>query len=317
MSGKRGPRSAEDRVRGLLIMLPWLMRRKSVSIAEMAQQFNMNEDDLIEDIEMASVCGVPPYTPFELTDMYIDEGFIHVGVNKQFDRNLRLSSSEAFGLELLAAAAQELPNFERRRELKSAVRKLRKVLRGGLVDVDVESSPFVSVLTDACRTGERIAVKYWTPARNEVSQRILTARTVFSDRGHWYVSADDSQSGERRTFRIDRIREAVPTGDFVEVVAENATVPNWFADAADKIVVVAEVAPAATWVVETYPCTVLEERADGGFRIQIVANSAHWLGRLLLRAEGNISVVSPESLANLQQQAAAEVLALYANNSGN
>ncbi|MEI8286179.1 MAG: hypothetical protein WCG15_02640, partial [Actinomycetes bacterium] len=69
--------------------------------------------------------------------------------------------------------------------------------------------------------------------------------------------------------------------------------------------------------VETYPCTVLEERADGGFRIQIVANSVHWLGRLLLRAEGNISVVAPESMVHLQQQAAAEVLALYANNSGN
>ena len=70
-------------------------------------------------------------------------------------------------------------------------------------------------------------------------------------------------------------------------------------------------------MVETYPCKVLEERADGSFRIEIVANSAHWLGRLLLRAEGNISVVSPESMVSLLQQAAAEVLSLYANNSGN
>ncbi len=317
MSGKRGPRSAEVRVKGLLTMLPWLMRQQQVSVADMAKQFDMNEADLIEDIEMASMCGIPPYTPFELTDMYIDEGIIYVGANKRFDNNLRLSSSEAFGLGLLAAAASELPNFSRRRELRSALRKLRRVLRADLVDVDVESSPFIAQLSDACHSGERLRIDYWTPARNEVSQRVITARTVFTDRGHWYVSADDDQSGERRTFRIDRIRAAVPTGEVVEVIPESATVPDWFADAADKIVVVADVAAGAAWVVETYPCKVLEERADGSYRIEIVANSAHWLGRLLLRAGGNITVLSPESMVNLQQQAANEVLALYAKSSGN
>ena len=55
MSGKRGPRSAEDRVRGLLVMLPWLMQRKRVAIADMAKQFNIGESDLIEDIELASM----------------------------------------------------------------------------------------------------------------------------------------------------------------------------------------------------------------------------------------------------------------------
>lgn len=317
MSGKRGPRSAEVRVSGLLVMLPWLMRQEKVSIAEMAKQFDMNEADLIEDIEMASMCGIPPYTPFELTDMYIDEGYIYVGVNKRFNQNRKLSSSEAFGLGLLAAAAQELPNFSRRRELRSALRKLKRVMRADLVDVDVESSPFISVLSDACQSGERMNITYWTPSSNQESQRTITARTVFTDRGHWYVSADDDKSGERRTFRIDRVRNVEPTGEFVEVVAEAASVPDWFADASDNIVVVADVAAAATWVVETYPCKVLEERADGSFRIEIVANSAHWLGRLLLRAEGNISVVSPDSMVNLQQQAATEVLSLYANNSGN
>jgi hypothetical protein len=114
-------------------MLPWLMRQEKVSIAEMAKQFDMNEADLIEDIEMASLCGIPPYTPFELTDMYIDEGYIYVGVNKRFNQNLRLSPSEAFGLGLLAAAARELPNFSRRRDLRSALRKLRRVLQADLV----------------------------------------------------------------------------------------------------------------------------------------------------------------------------------------
>lgn len=317
MSGKRGPRSVEDRVKGLLVMLPWLMKRKSVKISDMAAEFDMNEQDLIEDIEMASMCGIPPYTPFELTDMYIDDGYIFVGANKRFDRSLTLTPSEAFGLGLLAAAAQDLPGFERGKDLKSAMKKLRKVLGDGLIDIDVESPAFLGAVTDACRTGERLEVTYWTPSRNEESLRTVVVRTVFSDRGHWYISADDDASGSRRTFRVDRIRNVRQTGSFVEVIPESASVPNWFVDVAEMTTVVLDVSPAAMWIVETYPCSILDERSDGSIRIEIAVSSAHWLGRLLLRAADGVTVVSPPEMVSMQQQVAREVLALYASSSDN
>jgi hypothetical protein len=50
MSGRRGPRSASDRIAGLIKMLPWLMQRESVAVADMARQFDMSEDDLVADI---------------------------------------------------------------------------------------------------------------------------------------------------------------------------------------------------------------------------------------------------------------------------
>lgn len=317
MTGKRGPRSAEDRIRGLLVMLPWLMQRESVLVADMARQFNMSEKDLIEDIELAAMCGTPPYTPLELTDLYIDEGRIIVGPNKYFERRLELSPAEAFGLSLLAAAAEDIPGFTRRRELKSALKKLRKVLGESIVDVDVESPEFLDDVSDAATSGAKLRITYWTPGRNEESTREIVVRSVFTDRGHWYVSADDGLSGERRHFRVDRIRSVAPTGETVSVVPESAAVPEWFADPAGKLVVVAEVAEEAAWIVETYPCTVLEERQDGSFRIEMVANSTHWLGRLLLRAGAGMTVVAPEEMVDLASRTAREVLAVYSRNSDN
>lgn len=311
MSGKRGPRSAEDRVRGLLVMLPWLMRRKRVAIADMAKQFNMSESDLIEDIELASMCGLPPYSPYELTEVYIDEDFILVGPNKHFERRLELTSSEAFGLSLLAAAAEEMPGFSRGKDLKNALKKLRKVLGEGIVDVDVESPLFLNEVTEASKSGERLRMTYWTPARNEESERVVTVRSVFTDRGHWYIAADDDASGDRRHFRVDRIRKIENTGEFVPVAAEAVQVPSWFADAADKLVVTLDVAAEAAWVVESYPCRSLVENADGSFRAEMVVNSEHWLGRLLLRGEGMVKVVEPSALAGLQQSVATQVLANY------
>jgi proteasome accessory factor C len=293
-------------------MLPWLMQRKRVAIADMAKQFNMSESDLIEDIELASMCGLPPYSPYELTEVFIDEDYILVGPNKHFERRLELTSSEAFGLSLLAAAAEEMPGFTRGRDLKNALKKLRKVLGEGIVDVDVESPQFLNEVTEASKSGERLRITYWTPARNEESDRTITVRSVFTDRGHWYISADDDASGDRRHFRVDRIRKVENTGEFVPVAAEPVQVPAWFVDAADKLVVTLDVAAEAAWVVETYPCRSLTENADGSFRAELVVNSEHWLGRLLLRGEGKVTVVEPSNLAGLQQSVAAQVLAKYA-----
>jgi proteasome accessory factor C len=298
-------------------MLPWLMQRKSVSIADMARQFNISEADLIDDLELAAMCGTPPYTPLELTEVYIDEGIIYVGRNKHFERRLELSSSEAFGLSLLAAAAEDIPGFKKRRELTSAVDKLRKILGEGIVDIDTESPAFLQSVTDAAASGERLTITYWTPADNVEKLRTVTVRSVFTDRGHWYITADDDLSGSQRHFRVDRIRQVVPTGEFVPVEPVDNQVPAWFADATDKTKVVLEVSPAAAWAVETYPCTVLDERQDGSFRIEMVVNSEHWLGRLLLRAEGNITVVSPDSAVDMLQRTAVDVLGRYANKSGN
>jgi proteasome accessory factor C len=315
MSAKRGPRSSEVRVSGLLRMLPWLMKQERVSVAKMAKQFSMSESDLIEDIEMASMCGVPPYTPFELTDIYIDDGYIFVGVNKRFERSLELTSSEAFGLNLMAAAAKELPGFTRGKDLKSAVKKLRKVLGDDVVDVDIESPTFLPVVTEAASSGQRVRIMYWTPARNEESERTVTVRTVFVDRGHWYIRADDDASNESRHFRVDRIRSVTLLDEFVAVSDAAAQIPVWFADASGSETVTAEVAASAAWVVETYPCTVREERPDGSFLIDIVSNSEHWLGRLLLRAGGAITVVAPIEMAAVQARTAKAVLARYGANS--
>ena len=314
MSAKRGPRSSEMRVSGLLRMLPWLMKQERVSVTKMAKQFSMSEADLIEDIEMASMCGVPPYTPFELTEIYIDEGFIFVGVNKRFDRSLELTASEAFGLNLMAAAAKELPGFSRGKDLKSAVKKLRKVLGDDVVDVDIESPTFLAVVTEAASSGQRLRISYWTPARNEESERTITVRTVFVDRGHWYVRADDDASNDSRHFRVDRIRSVTPLDEFVTVSETAAQVPVWFADASGSETITDEVAATAAWVVETYPCTVREERPDGTYLIDIVSNSEHWLGRLLLRAGGAITVVAPIEMASVQARTANAVLARYGVN---
>ena len=100
MSGAHSPKSAEGRLSRLLVVLPWLMERGAASVAETAARFAVSENDLVRDLELVAMCGLPPYVD-ELIDLWIDEGTINVGVPRLFLRPLRLTEEEAF--ELLAA----------------------------------------------------------------------------------------------------------------------------------------------------------------------------------------------------------------------
>ena len=124
MSGGRAARSAENRLRRLLVVLPWLMERGAASVAETAQRFDISESDLVRDLELASMCGLPPYVD-ELIDLFIDDdGTIVVGVPRLFLRPLRLTEEEAFELLAAGRAAMQLPGADPDGALNRGLRKL-------------------------------------------------------------------------------------------------------------------------------------------------------------------------------------------------
>ena len=45
---RRGPRSAGERVERLLVMLPWILERGQVRLADMAKQFRLSEKELMD-----------------------------------------------------------------------------------------------------------------------------------------------------------------------------------------------------------------------------------------------------------------------------
>ena len=111
MNARRAHRPAEERLRRLLVLLPWLMERGEVPLAEAAARFDLSEDDLVRDLELVAMCGLPPFVD-ELVDVFVDEGMIFVGVPRLFMRPLRLNAVEAFELLTAGRAAMQLPGAD-------------------------------------------------------------------------------------------------------------------------------------------------------------------------------------------------------------
>ena len=175
------------------------------------------------------------------------------------------------------------------------------------------SNPNLEAVQAVAAAGERLAIAYWNPDRDDITEREIDIVGVFTFRGHWYVSAQDSLRGERRTFRVDRMKSIVPTGVAVPPALPSGSAPKFFDSETEGEKVVLDLAPGASWVPETYHCVDVKERADGSARVTLIARGEHWLGRLLLRAGGDATVVSPAKWKDLGSSTAGAVLARYSS----
>ncbi len=305
---KRGPRSAADRVAKLLVIIPWLVKRKRVKLADVAREFDLTVDELIEDIMLASLCGVPPYSPDSLIDVFVDEDMVVAEVPSIFDRPLRLNTAELFALITMGRAALAVtsePGI-----LASALDKLQPLMpdAAASIAVEVATVAYLEELHRAVERGTTVAIDYFVPSTGSRTTRTIAPRKVFDRLGHWYVSADDDRSGEVREFRIDRIESLRDTGE-VAAPREDAQAKEWFADAADRVTL--RVAPNARWLVEPYPAIDRVVRDDGSLEVTLAVSSSQWLGRLLVRGGASIEVLAGDVARGVRKHTASRILVRY------
>jgi proteasome accessory factor C len=303
-----GPRNAQDRLRRLLVMLPWLMEVGEAPLDEVARRFDMTESQVQSDLELVAMCGLPPFID-EMIDVFVDDGVVYVGVPRLFTRPLRLTAPEAFSLLTSARTAMELPGADPAGALGRGLAKLAAVLadaglvtgRGKAPDdtsddtagvvVDLALPEFADDLAEAAASGAELEISYYSPARAEMTRRAIVPRHVFVDAGNWYVLADDDRSQERRTFRVDRIESIAPTGRAVDV--EATTSPGSFFEDADVDRATIRVAPAARWVLDQYPIDSVIELADGWAEARLPVSSDRWLAKLLIRLGPDARLIEP------------------------
>jgi proteasome accessory factor C len=260
------------------------------------------------------MCGLPPFVD-ELIDVFIDEGMIVVGVPRLFTRPLRLNSVEAFELLAAARAAMELPGADADGALARGLAKLARALgeddTAG-VKIELDKPELVDRLAAAASAQEQLRIEYVGADRDEATTRRIVPRQVFTDRGEWYVSADDDRSGEVRTFRVDRITALEATG--ARVTPSDAPLPApgaWFDDASVRRAVL-RLSPAAHWVIERFPVDTVEgPDADGWSRVTLPVASEQWLVRTMLRLGPEAELVEPADLREVVAEAAGRVLARY------
>lgn len=300
------------RLTRLLAMLPWVMAHPGVTVDEVCERFDYpHQADLMKDLELVFLCGLPGYGPGQLMDAFVLGDEVVIEDADYFSQPLRLNAAEA--LVLLAAGSAVMASSAAPPALASAVRKLQAVIAPteGALAVDLGAEPeYVDALRRAARDGTVVAIEYTSLGSGETTQREIEPWTVFSSLGNWYVNGHCRLAVAERLFRLDRIRSLSETADEFDPPASPGVPASLYSHSADDVHAVIELTPAASWVAEYYPVTVLE-RTDDGSVIDFASSEPTVIARLLLRLGDDARLRDGAEVESVTMDLRTRILARY------
>jgi proteasome accessory factor C len=279
--------SADERLRRLLALVPWVVAADGPTIEEVCTRFGLTESELIAELDLVWCCGVHPFTPDSLMEVTVEDGRVWIRYADWFDRPLRLTPEEGLALVAAGAALLAVPGADADGPLARGLRKLADVLGidpAGAVEVTLGavSEGVLATLRQAVADHRQVEIDYYTYGRDERTRRVIDPHAVFAAEGEWYLTAWCHLAVAERRFRVDRIR-SIELRDHTFEPPATRPVAEVFEPRDDDPRVVLELSPRARWVAEQYPMEAVEELDGGHLRVTLVVAETAWLERLLLR----------------------------------
>jgi proteasome accessory factor C len=295
--------------------VPWILAHPGVTLAELAERFEVSEHELERDLELLPMCGLPPYTADRLIDVSVVDGAVEIRLAEYFERPLRLSPAEGFALLAAGRALLAVPGSDTAGPLATALDKLDGVLgaRGGLA-IEFGASHHLERLQTAAAGSERVEIDYYSFARDEMTTRVIDPWRVFHAFGAWYIAAWCHRADGERLFRVDRVRAVRDTGEHFDPPQRTDDGRELvYSPRPDDPRVTVSLDPSAEWVVESYPHESVTSRADGSLLVVLAVSELAWLERLLLTLGPAARVEAPAELRSLAADGARRLRRRYAH----
>ncbi|MDP9342888.1 MAG: WYL domain-containing protein [Actinomycetota bacterium] len=315
---------AAERLRRLLVWVPYVVRHPGSRVAELARMFHVSEDELLSELNLLFVSGVPPYGPGDLIEVQVEDGRVWIDMADYFSRPLRLSRSEALALYLQGKALLGTPGLPEAEPLESALAKLEAELGpemlgrlAGRVEAAEGGRPAdtLEALRRAAADRRRLEIEYYSASRDATSVREIDPEEVFSAIGNWYVVAWDRQADGERMFRADRINTVRETGERFEPRGLAGAGRPLYTRSDQDVRVRLLLRPPARWVAEYYDVESINEHYDGTVEVTLPTRHLAWVAKLVVRLGGEATVVEPAALRDNVRDVARRALALYGQKS--
>src|SRR5580692_3686313 len=317
--------TSTERLQRLLALVPYVMSRNSVGLAETAAAFGVSERELVDDLNLlwcVELRAPDPYCPIDLS---YEGGEIVVSQAESMGRPLRLAVDEASALLVALRMLAELPGLEDRSAMSRLIAKLEAAAGEAAsasaqvavqVDLQGEGTAVLAARINAAITaGRRLHLRYYVPGRDEATERDVDPMRLLVVEGRPYLEGWCLRAEGMRVFRLDRVLEltvldqpSAPPPEATHIDVDQGL----FRPSPDDVHVVLELSAEGRWVAEDYPCESVTELTDGRLQVVLSTPDTGWVRRLALQLGEDGRVVSPAGLVSDVHEAAAEALANYA-----
>ncbi|MEV4617669.1 YafY family protein [Asanoa sp. NPDC049573] len=314
-------RPSADRLGRLLNLVPYLLARPGIEVAQAAADLGVTERQLREDLELLWVCGLPGYGPGDLIDMAFDGDRVTITYDAGIDRPLRLTPDEALALVVALRMLAETPGMANRDAIERALAKIENAA-GDLADAPVAvrmpgSDDRLATLRGAVERGRALRITYYAQTRDQTTERVIDPIRLLMVEGRAYVEAWCRRVEAVRLFRADRI-------DALVELDEPATPPHTaelhdvsdgvFTPGAELPLVTLKVGRGGRWITEYYPCEdVRPDPAEPDeWVVSLRVTDLAWAQRFVLGLGPDATAVSPPELVERVRGAATAALDAYA-----
>jgi proteasome accessory factor C len=300
------------RARRLLALLPHLRKGDRIPLSELAAAVGCTTDEVASDLATLTMCGIPPFTPFDLVDLDIDGDAVTVYLEPPgLEQPLRLTVAEARAVNAaLEAAGYAADSVLRTRLADTAAHdvsadELEHTIRvgvtpGGAADV-------YSTLAIAAEEHEKLRIAYYTGSSGTVKERVVHPWALVQRLGVWYLIAWCETAGQERVFRLDRIKGVEHTGAVFQPPTSVSTLvtpdTNALPPAEIRFDSEARLPDERQW-----PGVSFERQADGSTIARVPYQSVSWIARRVVAFLGSAEVISPGEVRDAVRDLADDLL---------
>lgn len=292
-----------ERVKRILNLLPYLRRASrdypdGIPISRIETDTGIIARELVNDIDIAGYCGVPPYSPYEMIRVIIDRNKVYVD-DALFEQSVNFTVPEALMLflstEILSQGSHPLSEA-----VKSARNKIKDILSGEvkrrvtennkkivIADRQTPARKKLQQLNSAVLEKKEIKIEYFSASRDQFSTRIVRPYGMVCQNGVWYLVAFCTLRNQELVFRVDRIKKLTETSRIFEA-PKDFNIQRFqntmlYTPSTKSMEVKVKFTPfIARWIREEYLPEDITEQRDGSVVVTIRTDSVPWLlGRLL------------------------------------
>ena len=318
---------SREQVTRLLALAPYLQTRGEVPLKEVAADFAVSLAQMLKDLRVLYLCGLPGYGPGELIEINVEalendpDGLVRVDNADFLARPLRLGSNEASALIVALHALLDSSPKASREVVERTLAKLEEAAAAGstpLVDVHLpRPRPAVegawNALTAAIAEDHQARLDYYVPTRDETTQRVVDPIAVMRSQGRPYLDAWCHLAEDRRLFRLDRITglEVLDSPRVTHDLEPRDLSEGLFAPGPDDLVARVSLSPEMRWFAEYYPVITTREAPGGALEVTLAVSDERWLLRLALRFGHGLTVLEPVALRQRVADVASDALRLH------
>lgn len=310
--------TSPTQVSRLLTLVPYLQQRDGADLTDVAADFNVSPRQILADLEVLVMCGLPGGLPDDLIEIDLDvarsEGWVDLR-NAPDLAPLRFTSDEATSLIVAVEAVREVGDAASAQAAQRVLDKLSALVedQAGAVSIAVAAGndEVREALAGAIGAGQQVRLVYDGVARRETTSPVVDPARVEVRDGVSYLVAWAIGRDAWRHYRLDRIAEVTATGHPVADHGEpddQALSGGWFDESSQANAVTIDLAAEAAWVGEYFPTLSVVPLPGGAVRVSLPVSDTGWLTGLLLRlGPGVIAVDPPQAGADAIAEAKAAI----------